>query len=215
MEPSGRSQPFLGGGLLLGAGLLCGVAAFAQRSPSDGISADHVVPLNVVVMTSSGQFVTDLQEPNFKVFDNNSRQVIASFKSVFSEPRPYVLSQLTNVANVRGASLGTHGELFQYELTFEAPTPQKPNEYHAIEVRVDRPGLIVTTRNGYWARRSQIVSIKTGSRSGHSSIVGPSPAQRLPLNKWPTAKNLSINLEIEVGVSDLLTPALQAQSSAC
>jgi VWFA-related protein len=38
-----------------------------------------------------------------------------------------------------------------YEITFEPLPGDKPNKYHHIEVRVDRPGLVVRTRDGYYS----------------------------------------------------------------
>lgn len=38
-----------------------------------------------------------------------------------------------------------------YEISFDPPPTDKPNQYHRIEVRVDQPGLIARTRNGYYA----------------------------------------------------------------
>jgi VWFA-related protein len=39
-----------------------------------------------------------------------------------------------------------------YEITFEAPVAERPNEYHHIDLKVDRPGLVVRTRDGYYAQ---------------------------------------------------------------
>ena len=39
-----------------------------------------------------------------------------------------------------------------YELSFEPAKAERPNEYHQIEVRVDKPGLIARTRQGYYAQ---------------------------------------------------------------
>ena len=39
-----------------------------------------------------------------------------------------------------------------YELSFEPAKAEKPNEYHQIEVRVDKPGLMARTRHGYYAQ---------------------------------------------------------------
>lgn len=39
-----------------------------------------------------------------------------------------------------------------YEITFPAAVPEKPNEYHHIEVKVDKPGVIARTRDGYYAQ---------------------------------------------------------------
>ena len=38
-----------------------------------------------------------------------------------------------------------------YEITFDPPPPDKPNEYHHIEVRLDQPGLIARSRDGYYS----------------------------------------------------------------
>lgn len=38
-----------------------------------------------------------------------------------------------------------------YEISFQ-PASAEPNEYHQIEVRVDKPGLIARTRTGYYAQ---------------------------------------------------------------
>ncbi len=39
-----------------------------------------------------------------------------------------------------------------YEITFDAPPAEQPNEYHLVEITVDKPGLIARTRNGYYAQ---------------------------------------------------------------
>jgi VWFA-related protein len=39
-----------------------------------------------------------------------------------------------------------------YTLSFEAPPADHPNEYHSLEVKVDKPGLIARTRTGYYAQ---------------------------------------------------------------
>lgn len=39
-----------------------------------------------------------------------------------------------------------------YRITFETPEPEKPNEYHEVQVKVDRPGAIARTAAGYYAR---------------------------------------------------------------
>ncbi|WP_218624045.1 VWA domain-containing protein [Granulicella sp. dw_53] len=39
-----------------------------------------------------------------------------------------------------------------YEITFDAPVSDRPNEYHHVEITVDRPGLRVRTRDGYYAQ---------------------------------------------------------------
>lgn len=39
-----------------------------------------------------------------------------------------------------------------YEITFPAAHSEKPNEYHHIEVKVDKPGATARTRDGYYAQ---------------------------------------------------------------
>ena len=39
-----------------------------------------------------------------------------------------------------------------YELTVEALPAEQPNEYHHLEVKVDKPGLVARTREGYYAQ---------------------------------------------------------------
>jgi hypothetical protein len=38
-----------------------------------------------------------------------------------------------------------------YEITFDPLPADKPNEYHHIEIKLDKPGLIARTRTGYYA----------------------------------------------------------------
>jgi hypothetical protein len=39
-----------------------------------------------------------------------------------------------------------------YALTFEAAPGDGPNEYHALEVKLDKPGLLARSRFGYYAQ---------------------------------------------------------------
>ena len=39
-----------------------------------------------------------------------------------------------------------------YELSFEPSPAERPNEYHRLDVHVDKPGLIARTRQGYYAQ---------------------------------------------------------------
>jgi VWFA-related protein len=40
-----------------------------------------------------------------------------------------------------------------YVLSFESPPGDGPNEYHALEIKVGKPGLTARTRTGYYAQR--------------------------------------------------------------
>jgi hypothetical protein len=94
----------------------------AQQAPQS-------VHFNVVVTKASGQYVTDLKLEDFAILDNGLAQPIKSF---------------------RARQIGD--DLFQYEMTFDAPASQRPNQYHAVEVRIDKPGLVMRTRKGYYAQ---------------------------------------------------------------
>ncbi len=39
-----------------------------------------------------------------------------------------------------------------YTLSFTYPPADHPNEYHSVEVKIDKPGLIARTRTGYYAQ---------------------------------------------------------------
>ena len=39
-----------------------------------------------------------------------------------------------------------------YVLTYNQPPAAHPDEYHSIEVKVDRPGLKARTRTGYYSQ---------------------------------------------------------------
>jgi VWFA-related protein len=49
-----------------------------------------------------------------------------------------------------------HDATSSYELTFEAAPGDRANEYHAIEVRVNRPNIIVRTAKGYYAHTQSL-----------------------------------------------------------
>ncbi len=42
-----------------------------------------------------------------------------------------------------------------YVLSFEKPAADGPNEFHALEVKVDKPGVSVRTRSGYYSQPDQ------------------------------------------------------------
>lgn len=43
-----------------------------------------------------------------------------------------------------------------YEITYDPPTSEKPNEYHHIEIKLDQPDLNARTRDGYYANPTSI-----------------------------------------------------------
>jgi hypothetical protein len=39
-----------------------------------------------------------------------------------------------------------------YVLSFDALPGDGPNEYHALDIKIDKPGLAARTRSGYYAQ---------------------------------------------------------------
>jgi hypothetical protein len=141
------------GSVVLAATVLCIATAFAQQAPSEGGPIARSVRLNVVITTASGQCVNDLQQHDFKIFDNNLPQTITSFRAVIISPKQVeVPDRAYAVGN--GASTGCYeqGELFQYEITFNVPRDARPNQYHGVEVKVYKPNLTVRTRRGHFTQ---------------------------------------------------------------
>jgi hypothetical protein len=137
---------------VLAAMVVCSSTAFAGQA-SEGSSASRSIRVNVVVATSDGRCVMDLQQQDFTIFDNNSIQPITSFKAVIIGTQQVELPRLVYVSG-DGANRRCYeqGELFQYELTFNAPDDARPNEYHRVCVKVDKPKLLIRTRDGYYAQ---------------------------------------------------------------
>jgi VWFA-related protein len=41
-----------------------------------------------------------------------------------------------------------------YEISFQPAAPERPDEYHHLEIKIDKPGLSARTREGYYAQPS-------------------------------------------------------------
>jgi VWFA-related protein len=54
-----------------------------------------------------------------------------------------------------------------YELTFEAPAADRSNEYHKLEVRVDKPKVQVHTNAGYYAKPAPSGKISPPSKAAN------------------------------------------------
>jgi hypothetical protein len=152
--------------------VVCSTTASAQQGSSEGEAASRIVHVNVVVTTASGQCVTDLQQKDFKIFDNNLPQPIKSFKTATISPKQMEVPDHDYSPSFRsatspqqvvpdraysygnGAKNGCYeqGELFQYEITFNVPSDAQPNEYHGVAAKVYRPNLIIRTRRGYFTQ---------------------------------------------------------------
>ncbi len=61
-----------------------------------------------------------------------------------------VLNSTNDLATAIAACAADAGNY--YILSFDARTSQKANEYHSIEIKVEKPGAMVRTRTGYYAQ---------------------------------------------------------------
>jgi hypothetical protein len=139
--------------VVLGMALFWVAGGSAQQAPSAGTLSHRSIHVNVVVTTASGQPVTDLQEKDFVIFDNNSARPITSFDAVLIGPTRQknapTMKLASQVPNTGGSE---QGDLFQYEITFDGAVAERPDEYHSLQVKVKRPNLKVRARKGYFAQ---------------------------------------------------------------
>jgi hypothetical protein len=132
--------------------LVCTATAFAQQRSARGGAFSRSVRFNILVTTAAGECVTDLQERDFKVFDNNLIQPIVFFRAGSISPEGVEVPHL-----VYATGAGTNGcfgqnGLFRYEITFTIPDDARRNEYRKVCIKVDRPNLIVRARQGYYVQ---------------------------------------------------------------
>jgi hypothetical protein len=143
--------------VVLGTFLFCVTAGSALQAPPADTSTPRSIHLNVVVTTKSGQPVTDLQQRDFTIFDNNSTRTIRAFRAGIMSPKPQEGTPPIKFAGEESKA-GAYDtlEVFQYEISFDAPCAERANEYHRVEVKVDKPNLIVRARQGYYAQADNI-----------------------------------------------------------
>ena len=92
------------------------------------VGQSHTVKFNVQMTDGAGKWVTGLHVQDFTVMDEGTVRPITSFRAV---------------------TVGE--EILQYEVTFDPAGGASANEYHHVEVRVNKPGLTIKTRRGYYA----------------------------------------------------------------
>jgi hypothetical protein len=145
--------------VILGAPLLCVAAGSPPQTPL-GIPTSRSVQLDVVVTTASGVWVTNLQPRDFTIFDNDSTRPITSFKAgIVSAKSEEVPPPIKFADRPSDAGANERGEFFRYEITFDAACAVRADEYHRVEVRVDKPSLTIRTRKGYYAQADNICAI--------------------------------------------------------
>jgi VWFA-related protein len=89
-------------------------------------------------------FVKGIRKPNNAEFGDLALQVIAT------QTGGMVLNSSNDVAGQMQKAM--EDAQAYYELSFDA-TPGEPNEYHQLEIKVAKPGLVARTRTGYYSQR--------------------------------------------------------------
>ncbi len=89
------------------------------------------------------QYVKGVSKPSQAVFGDLSLQALAEQTGGMALNS----SDVTGLLHQCLADLDAY-----YELTVEALPAEQPNEYHHLEVKVDKPGLVARARQGYYAQ---------------------------------------------------------------
>ncbi len=89
-------------------------------------------------------FLKPVKKPNQVNFGNVSLQVIAT------QSGGLVLNSSNDIAGEIARCFADASSF--YELSFDGPPADGPNDYHALEVKIDKPGLTARTRAGYYAQ---------------------------------------------------------------
>ncbi|NYF52475.1 hypothetical protein [Tunturiibacter gelidoferens] len=137
---------------LLSAVLICNCSptyaqqsSFVERLPNGGVR------FVVVVADGSGRPVTDLQQQDFTVFDDNLIRPIRAFVMVTGRKRTNEGYGVIREAALRSGGRDELLKLFpRYEITFDEPIDLRAKEYREVGIKVDRPGLKIITGQGYY-----------------------------------------------------------------
>ncbi len=89
-------------------------------------------------------FLRGVAAPRMAQAGNLSLQVLAI------QSGGLVLNSGSDLPRMIATSIADAGAY--YSLSFDSPTPEHSNEYHAVDVKVDKPGLTARTRTGYYSQ---------------------------------------------------------------
>jgi len=128
---------------LLVASALVGLTGNAQQA--NNTSSERISFLVSVVLSSTREPVLDLAQGDFTVLDQGAVWTIRSFKLIDTDS----LSDNVDPNIIRSNSDSTKTTRYFYELTFDRMPANGSNEYHKVEIRVDRRNLIVRAPLGY------------------------------------------------------------------
>jgi VWFA-related protein len=90
------------------------------------------------------QFVKGIRKPNQAQIGDLGLQVLAV------QSGGLTLESSSDVAGMLKRCLADTESW--YEIIFDMPPAEQPNEYHHVEIRLDKQGLTARTRNGYYAQ---------------------------------------------------------------
>ena len=128
--------------------LFANIVAFSTQLLQARITLYSVDPLGATESELRAnyyeEFVKGVKEPSQVVPGNLALQVIAT------QSGGLALDFNNDVVALLRQSLADTQAY--YELSFDAPEADKPNEYHQLEVKVAKPGLTARTRRGYYAQ---------------------------------------------------------------
>jgi VWFA-related protein len=125
------------------------IVAFSDRLRQAGITLYEIDPLGVAdaagIRTSLYQdFLKPVRKAKQAQFGNLGLQVLAY------QSGGRVLNSSNDVAGEIAACDADANDF--YVLSFDVLPGDGPNEYHALEIKIDKPGLTARTRSGYYAQ---------------------------------------------------------------
>lgn len=119
---------------------------------SSGLSSARITPYTVDPLGSADSSTSHYFEDFVKGVTSPSRAVPANLAlQVLAVQNGGRVITSTNDLSAAVASCASKANAF-YVLTFNAPPADRPNEYHSLEVKVDKPGVVARTRTGYYAQ---------------------------------------------------------------
>ena len=133
-------------------GLFNSIVAFSEKLRRARITLYDVDPSGLAdageLRTSDyGQFVKGVKSAKQAQLGNLGLQALAS------QSGGRVLNSSNDLAGEIAACVGDANGY--YVLSFDGSPGDGPNEYHALDIKIDKPGLTARTRSGYYARPEQ------------------------------------------------------------
>jgi VWFA-related protein len=133
-------------------GLFNSVVAFSDKLRQARITLYDIDPSGLADAdefgtSEYGQFVKGVKTAKQVQIGNLGLQVLATQSGgrVLNSSNDLAGEIATCVADANG----------YYVISFDSPAGDGPNEYHALDIKIDKPGLTVRTQSGYYAQPEQ------------------------------------------------------------